>query len=164
VVPLQALALYAGFRALGAGAVDLYKGVGRPGLAAAVSLVRLATLAPALVLAAHVGIDAVAWTQAALAAVFAVGMQSVALRVIGLSAADLAGALRPALAIALGTAAGAGLARWLVPGTDDVRLVASILFGAALGLAAVWLADAQFVREARALLRRRTGSAAVAAA
>ena len=68
VVPLEALSLYAAARSLGAGAVDVYKGTGRPEIGVAVALVRLALLVPALVLAAHHGgIDAVAWTQAALA-------------------------------------------------------------------------------------------------
>ena len=85
IVPMQALALYAAARSLGAGAVDVYRGIGRPGIGLTIALIRLALLVPALLIAAHEGgIDAVAWTQAALALAFAVGMQIVAARVVGI--------------------------------------------------------------------------------
>lgn len=161
-VPLQALALYAAFRSLGTGAVDVYKGIGRPGLAALVALGRFAALVPALLVAARSGIEAVAWTQAALALVFAVGMQGVASRIVGLSLADLAAALRPALAVAVGTAAGAGAVRFGLPGPEELRLGVALAAGGGLGFAALWLADAQFVRDVKALLTRRGGAPAVA--
>ena len=47
VVPLEALALYAAFRSLGIGSVDVYKATGRPRLALWTSVVRLAAVAPA---------------------------------------------------------------------------------------------------------------------
>jgi lipopolysaccharide exporter len=164
VAPLEALAIYAGFRALGAGAVDVYKGIGRPGIAATVSFFRLVVLVPALLIAASGGIDAVAWTQALLALAFAIGMQAVASRVLGLVPADLWEAVRPALAIAAGTAVGAGLVRWLMPGAEELRLTLAVAAGVGLGLLAVWIADADFVRYAKALLWRRNGRTAVAAA
>jgi PST family polysaccharide transporter len=162
VVPLEALALYAAARSLGSGAVDVYKGIGRPGIGVAVALVRLAVLVPALVLAAHEGgIDAVAWTQAALALAFAVGMQSVAARIVGLGLADLARALRPALALAGGILVGAGLVRWGLTGPDGLRLVAAIVAGAGCGLVALWRLDIGFLQESRALLAAGRGRPAV---
>jgi PST family polysaccharide transporter len=154
IVPLQALALYAAARSLGFGAVDVYKGIGRPGLAAGVALVRLAVLVPALLLAADRGIDAVAWTQAALALAFAIGMQGAAARIIGLRLADFGAALRPAAALAAGTAAGAAAARWGLAGPEGVRFVAAVAAGACGGLAALWVVDVQFLRDTRALLAR----------
>src|SRR5207247_1507547 len=73
IVPLEALALYAAFRSLDA--IDVYKGIGRPGLAARISLIRLAVVAPALWIAAGHDIRAVSWTQAALSFAMVVMMQ-----------------------------------------------------------------------------------------
>jgi PST family polysaccharide transporter len=157
IVPMQWLALYAVARSLGSGAVDVYKGIGRPGIAAAVSLLRLAVLVPALLIAAPHGIDEVAWTQAALALVFAILMQAVACRVIGLSVPALGAALRPAAAVAVGTAAGAALARWGLGGPAAVHLAVAATAAAIGGLAALRLADAPFLREVRALLQNARG-------
>ena len=52
IAPLVALALYASCRAIGVGANDVYKAIGRPGLSLWISLVRLAVLVPALWLGA----------------------------------------------------------------------------------------------------------------
>ncbi len=158
VVPLEALSLYAAARSLGAGAVDVYKGIGRPGIGVSVALLRLALLVPALVLAAHHGgIEAVAWTQAGLALAFAVGMQSVAARVVGLALADLARALRPALALGGGIVVGAGLVRWGFSGPDGMRLVVSVVAGAGCGLAVLWRVDIGFLQDSRALLAAGRG-------
>ncbi len=163
VVPLQALSLYAAARALGAGAVDVYKGIGRPALGVGVALVRLALLVPALLLAASLGgIDAVAWTQAALALVFAAGMQSVAARIVGLGPRDLGRAVRPALALAAGIVVGAGAVRWGLTGPEGLRLTAAVAAGAAAGLAVLWRVDADFLHESRALLAAGRGGSAVA--
>jgi lipopolysaccharide exporter len=160
VGPLEGLALYATARSLGAGAVEVYKSIGRPEIGAWVAAVRLAILLPALVLVVHSGIDAVAWTQAALALVFAVGMQGVAMRVVGVRAADLLAAMRPALALGAGAAAGAGAVRLGVAGDGMPQLCAAIAAGAAAGAAALWLVDAPFLREVRSLLSgdRRTSA------
>jgi PST family polysaccharide transporter len=160
VAALGALALYASARALGAGAVDVYKGIGRPGLAATVSVVRFAVLVPALLIAVGGGIEAVAWTQAALALVFAVGMQGVAMRILGIAPGELRDTLRPALALAAGAALGAGLVRWGLPGEGAGHLVAALVAGTAVAMAAVWVVDAQFVRDVRGLLRGRRAAVA----
>jgi lipopolysaccharide exporter len=161
--PLGALALYAAARSLGVGAMDVYKGIGRPGLAAAVAAVRLVVLVPALLIAVDGGILAVAWTQAALALAFAVGMQAVAMRIVGLGLADAATALRPALALAAGTALGAGAVRWGLDAPAGAELAAAVAAGAAGGLAALWWIDAPFVRELRAMLASRRPRAVAAA-
>jgi PST family polysaccharide transporter len=163
VGPLEALALYAAARSLGAGAVDVYKGTGRPGLAAAIAAVRLAVLVPALLIAVDGGIGAVAWTQAGLALVFAAGMQVVAMRTVGVTLAELAAAMRPGVALACGAVLGAGAVRLALDGPVGLRLAAALGAGAVVAVAALWVVDAQFVREVRALLRRPARAPAVAA-
>src|SRR5919197_148877 len=95
IVPLEALALYAAFRSLGIGYVDVLKAIGRTRLVFALGLLRLAAVLPALVLAVHFGIVGVSWGQAAVAFVLAVVMQGVATRVLALPVRSLAGALLP---------------------------------------------------------------------
>jgi PST family polysaccharide transporter len=159
IVPLEALALYAAFRSVGNSATDLYKGLGRPGLAFAVSAVRLAVLVPALIVAANAsGIEAVAWTQMALALVFAVLMQGVATRLAGVSWGAFVGALRPALAVGVGAAIGAGAVRLWMPGAEAVRLAFAVVAGGALAVAALWLSDRAFLGEMRSLVRGRAAS------
>ncbi|MDN4643028.1 lipopolysaccharide biosynthesis protein [Arthrobacter sp. PsM3] len=97
VVPLVFLALYAAARSLGAGANDVYKAIGRPGLSIWVSLVRLVILLPVLLYATQWGIVGVACAQFVVAVVFAVGMQLVAANVIELRARELLGAVAPGL-------------------------------------------------------------------
>jgi lipopolysaccharide exporter len=154
IAPLQALALYAAFRSLGIGAVDVYKAMGRPGLAASLSFARLAVLAPALLIAVGSGIEAVAWTQAVVALVLALLMQAVACRVLGLPLSSLGAALVPAAAVALGTAAGAGAIRLWLPAPEWARLAAAVVAGGLAGILAVHAVDRRFLSDARSLLRR----------
>jgi hypothetical protein len=88
-------------------------------------------------------------------------MQSVAARIVGLGLADLARALRPALALAGGILVGAGLVRWGLTGPDGLRLVAAIVAGAGCGLVALWRLDIGFLQESRALLAAGRGRPAV---
>jgi PST family polysaccharide transporter len=162
IAALEPLALYAAARALGAGAVDVYKGMGRPAIGAVVGAIRLAILVPALLVAVGGGVDAVAWTQAAFALAFAIGMQAVATRIVGMSPADLLATLRPGLALAVGAAAGSGVVRLLVTGIGVPQLIAAVAAGVAVGLLALRLLDAPFVAETRALLGRERGPSAVA--
>jgi lipopolysaccharide exporter len=150
--PAQALALYAGFRSLGTGAVDVYKGIGRPGIAAAVSLLRLTVLIPVLLLVASSGIEAVAWAQAVAALAFAILMQTVACRVVRVRISELARALWPGLALAVGVGLGAALGRFGIPGPLGLRLAVSAVAGTGGGLAAVWFADRRFVEETVSLV------------
>jgi PST family polysaccharide transporter len=157
IVPLEALALYAAFRSLGTGANDVYKGIGRPGLALWLSFARLGVLAPALFIATRWGINAVAWTQVAVAAGFAIGMQALAARVLEIPMRKLLAAMRPAAVAGLGTALGAGLVRALVPtgAGDAIRLVLAIAAGGGLGFVALRIADRAALRDLRDLIARR---------
>jgi lipopolysaccharide exporter len=153
IVPLQGLALYAAFRSLGIGAVDLYKAMGRPGLAVLLSFVRLAVLVPALLVAVRSGIDTVAWTQAVAALALALLMQAVAARVLRLPPTAMGRALLPAVAVGLGVALGAGTVRLWLPGPDWARLVAGMVVGGLAGAIALRAADPGVLREMRSLLR-----------
>lgn len=97
VLPLVFLSLYAAARSLGAGANDVYKAIGRPGLSIGVSLVRLAVLLPVLLFATQWGIVGIACAQFLAAVVFACGMQLVAAKVIQLRARALLRAVAPGL-------------------------------------------------------------------
>jgi lipopolysaccharide exporter len=153
VLPLQGLALYASFRSLGMGAVDAYKALGRPGLAVALSFVRLAVLVPALLVAVGYGIGAVAWTQAGIALVLALTMQLVAARVLGLPSIALVRALGPAVVAGAGAAIGAGAVRLWLPGPEPLRLLAGLAGGALACVAALRVTHPFFLKEVRGLMR-----------
>jgi lipopolysaccharide exporter len=155
IAPLQALALYAVFGAVGKSALDLFKGLGRPRLAVSLSFVRLVLVVPALLLATNWGIEGVSWAQAATSFVMAALYQAMALRLLELPASRLFRALVPGTAVAAGTLVGAGAVRVLVPGPDLLRLTAALVAAGALGLGCLWLVDRRFIREVWQLVRRR---------
>jgi PST family polysaccharide transporter len=163
IAPLQALALYAAFRSVGIGSVDLYKGMGRPRLALGLSLVRLAAVVPALLVATRFGVAGVAWAQAIVALALAVLMQGVACRVLGIRPRAMGSALLPGLVAGLAVAAGAGCARLLVPGGDVLRLIATTASGAAAGLTGLHLADRRLAAGIRSMVARGPTSDMVAA-
>lgn len=163
IVPLQALSLYASFRSLGIGAVDLYKGMGRPGLALWLSVVRLAVLLPALLVATSEGLDAVSWTQAGVALVLALMMQAVAARILALPLVEVCKALAPSIAVGAAAALGGIAARLWIPGPALVRLAVGLAAAAVCALLALWATDRNLVHETAALLRRRGASAGAAA-
>lgn len=161
VVPLRALALYATFRSLGIGAVDLLKAIGRPALAFRLSLLRLALVAPLLWVLAGRGIDEVSWGQAAAAALLAVVVQGAAVRAAGVPGAGLLRAVFPAALAGLAGGA-AGLAAVAV--LPDVRLVRVLASGAAVVAVAVGvlaLVDRSMVPQVRSLVTRRRDPAPV---
>ena len=134
VFPLQVLAVYAAFRSLGMGVVDVLKALGRPSLALWASVARLVVLVPALLVATRWGINGVAVTQVVVAMLFAVVMQVIAGRMLGARPAELLSACAPAVGAGIAGAACAAVAAALVPGEDLPRLVVAL---AAAGLAAV---------------------------
>lgn len=157
IVPLTALAVYAALRSLGAGANDVYKALGRPGLAVWMSLLRLALLVPALIVSTRWGIEGVAWAQAAVAGLFVVLMQGLAARVLGVSPLALLRAMGPALVLAVGVVVGAGAVRLLVEGPPWLTLLLGLPAGAAGGLVALRVAAPAFLREATGMVTARTG-------
>lgn len=160
VVPLEALALYGAFRSIGIGAVDVLKAIGRPGIAFALGVVRLVAVVPALLVAVGYGIDGVAWAQAIVALMLSIGMQALALRLLGSGARDAASALAPSIAVAAGAAGVAVLVRAFAPGPP---LAVLALAGAAGLLAAVVIAAAlerEVIRSVLGSVRARGGAGA----
>ena len=153
VAALQAIALYAVFATLAKNAMDLYKGIGRPGLAVALSLVRLVVVVPALLLGASVaGITGVAWAHAGSSLAVALLLQGIAISLLGIPWRRWASAFVPALAVGAGVALGAGAVRLWLPGSDWLRLGVATGAAAIAGLGAVALIDRRFIGEARSLL------------
>ena len=155
VFPLQALAIYAAFRSLGMGVVDVLKAMGRPNLALGLSIARLAVIVPALMAATAYGINGVAVAQIAVALLFAVVMQVVAGRLLGASPTQLLSAFAPAILAGIVAAACAGLAGALVPGGDVVKLAAALAAAAAATGILVGLSPTTR-RELRSVIPRRT--------
>ncbi len=159
--PLAALALYAAVRTVGAGGNDVYKALGRPGISVTISVIRLIILVPALVFATRWGIDGVAWAQVAVAVLFAVGMQAVALRVLGLRARRMAVALCPALLLAPVVAVAAGLLVRL-PLAPPAALAVAVLGAGAAAVGVLATAYPALLKDIAGLLRRRPPAADLA--
>jgi PST family polysaccharide transporter len=152
--PLTALALYAALRTVGGGANEIYKAIGRPGISVTMSVARLVILVPVLVFATRWGIGGVAWALVAVSAVFALAMQGVAMRVLGLGVRPLLVAVAPAFTVA----PAAALVAWLLarlPLGPAAALALAIAGGAAAGVAVLVLVFPAFSRELLALTRRR---------
>ena len=155
VVPLRALALYAMFRSLGIGGVDLLKAVGRPALAFRLSLLRLAVVAPLLWFLAERGIDAVAWGQAGAALALAFVVQGVAARAAGIPPGAVARAAAPAAAAGIaGAVAGAAVVA-VLPDAHLLRALASGIAAVGCAGAVLALADRSIVPQLRELVVRR---------
>jgi lipopolysaccharide exporter len=161
--PLRALALYAAVRSIGMGSVDLYKGMGKPRLAMAMSLFRLAAVVPALLLATPFGVAGVAWAQAAVALALSVVMQAVACRVLAIPARAVASAIVPGVTASLAVAAGAVAAQLVLPGGDAVRLVGAALAGVAGGFLVLHVADRSLAAGVRSFMAGRPAAQRVAA-
>jgi PST family polysaccharide transporter len=152
IVPLEALALYATFRSLGLGPHEAFRGIGRPDLLVRLSLLRLAVVAPAVLIGAGFGINGVAWAQAAAALPLALVMQVVASRVLGIPLRQIIRTLRPAVAVALGVALAMAPVRFLMIGPEPVRLAFALAAGAAGAVLAVALADRRVALEFKRLI------------
>jgi PST family polysaccharide transporter len=155
IAALVPLAVYAALRSLGAGANDVYKALGRPGLSVKISLLRLVVLVPTLIYATRWGFAGVAWAQALAAGAFVVLMQGVALRVLGLRWAALLRALAPGVVGGLATGAGALLVVALLPGPDAVVLAVAVLTGTMAGAAGLHLTAPSLGRDMLRLVKRR---------
>jgi lipopolysaccharide exporter len=153
VAPLVGLAIYAACRSLGAGANEIYKALGRPGLTITVSLLRLAVLVPVLILAARWGVTGVAWAQALTSLVFVVLMQGVACRVLRITPSRLAAAVLPALLCGLAIVLVAGpLSR--IPAPPLAALGCAVAGGLAATTAVLAVGFRPLLRGIAALMRR----------
>ena len=151
---LRSLAVYVAFRALGSPAGDFMKAVGRPGILAALGVVRGLVLVPALVFAAGLGAAAVGATMAGVAAL-ALPAELLIVRAL------TGGRLRDALAAMQdGLVATAVLVTFLVAWTHLIPdsggltlLVGGVVLGAAIYLVAVRMVAPAAVQRALASLR-----------
>jgi PST family polysaccharide transporter len=153
--PLIPLALYAACRAVGVGANDVYKAMGRPGLSFTISVIRLVVLVPALWLAAvHWGIEGVAWMQVGTSLAFAALMQGVAARVLGLRARNLGRAVAPSL-LAGAAVAIVGLPLARLPLVPVAGLVVVAIGGLAAATVVLVLTQRPLLRDLASALRGR---------
>ena len=162
VVPLIALALYAGLRSLSAGAVEVYKALGKPRLGMYTSILRLIVLIPALLLSTHWGIVGVAWGQAIVAAVFVVYMQGLATRVLDIPVMKMVATLLPAVAASAGAVVGVLAIRYTCQPVLGVQLsfALAVLLGTALAIGMLRLCTPSFFAETMTLISKRTKGAA----
>jgi PST family polysaccharide transporter len=152
IVPLEALALYAAFRALGLGPHDAFRGIGRPDLLVRLSLLRLAVVAPALLIGARFGIDGVSWAQATVALPLALVMQWVASKVLGIQFSQILRAFRPALTISLGVAVAMAPVRFWLVAPEPTRLALAIVAGLLGALIALVAIDRRLAGDVQRLL------------
>lgn len=144
---LQALAAYAGLRALGTHAGDVLKAAGRPGVLAAFGVLKAVLIVPALVLAARVDAGAVAVTLAAVTGAFVLLNLAIVSRLLSAGVRPVLAAVRPAIGCtaAVGLVVGvwmrgaAGLPAPLVLG-------AGLVLGAAVHVSFVRLATPEVLR------------------
>jgi PST family polysaccharide transporter len=160
VPALVPLALYAACRSVGVGANEVYKALGRPGLALSLSVVRLVVLVPALVLGAvYWGAVGVAWAQVVTSLAMAVLMQGRAARVLDLEWRRLVGAVVPGLvAGAAVLAVGLPLVRVDLPAA--VVLPGAVLACGAAALGVTALVQRPLLRDLLQVLRRRAAGVA----
>lgn len=153
VEPLVLLALYSACRSLGAGANEIYKAIGRPGLSIKLSILRLLILVPALLYSAHLSIKAVAAAQLVVAFAFVVLMQAVAAKAISLKWREIWAAIVPALACGVAVAVSALLLR-LLP-LPPVAELAVVVLGGVLAVTVTLLCFFRSVlNEVISLIRR----------
>lgn len=95
---LRALALYAGLRGVGTHAGDVLKAAGRPGLLAAIGVLKVVITVPALILAARVDAAAVAAALAVVTLVTVLLNLWVSALILDARTADLVAAVSPATA------------------------------------------------------------------
>jgi len=154
VAPLVALALYAACRSIGVGTNEVYKALGRPGLALSLSVLRLAVLVPALFVGALVwGVVGVAWAQVVTSLAMAVLMQARAAQVLSLPLRELGRALVPGV-LAAGSVlvVGLPLTRLPLPAVLDLCIV--VAAGVAAVAAVLALLQRSLLRELVQVLRR----------
>ena len=152
VIPL---ALYAAVRSLGAGANDLYKAMGRPGLSVWISIARLVVLVPTLLVATRWGFPGVAWGQAVAAALFAVFMQASALRVMRGKVQDLLRAMVPGVTAGCAAGGAALVVVRTLPAADAIVLAVAVLVGGLAAAATLRFTAPGFDRELLAVIQRK---------
>lgn len=159
VAPLVPLALYAACRSIGVGANDVYKALGRPGLALSLSVFRLVVLVPALLAGARYGgIVGVAWAQVGTSLAMAILMQARGARVLSLRLPEVGRAVAPGLLAACAVAAvGLPLLSLPLPAAAILSLV--VVAGICTVVAFLALTQRALLRDLLEVVHRRTRGA-----
>lgn len=151
---LQALALYTGLRALGAHAGDVLKAMGRPGLLAAIAVIKAALVVPVLLLAARSGPVAIALAMTGVTALIILFNVAAVCRLTRLRPAALLAALRPSLLAGAGMAAVLLAWRSFSPaGEGPLALAAAVALGTGTYLVLLRLMNPGLLGEIRRALR-----------
>lgn len=143
---MQAVCGYALAKSLTTGAIDVFQAIGRPGLGAALNVVRISVLVPTLLLGTHWGVLGVAIGQAVVAAVVAVVTLRILSRVIALRTGQLVATLLPALGGAAAAAATVFIVGRLMSGESWGELCAALICAAVVALGVFVLADPKLAR------------------
>jgi PST family polysaccharide transporter len=133
---VQALAVYAGFRALGTHSGDVLKATGRSGVLARLAVLKIVLIVPALILAARFNMMAVAITLAALTSLTGFLNIWIVCRLAKIPLIDVFRAMR--LSLIGGAVLALALLAW--NRFTDLRAGASLAGGAAIGTAAYLIA------------------------
>lgn len=149
---MRVLALYSMLLALSFNTGDVYKATGRPSILTALGAAKLVVAVPVLWVAAGHGILAVAIGHAATTLLFSVISLGIACRVLAVRWRGIVSALRPAFVSTAVMAVGALAAQWALP--QATRLWGTVLTGAVLYVATLWLTERTTVEQALALVPR----------
>jgi O-antigen/teichoic acid export membrane protein len=153
---LQALAVYVVLRALGTHVGDVLKATGRPGLLAALGVVKAVILLPTLVLAGRWSAGAVAASLAGVTALtLALNLGAIVV-LEGVRVADLARAVYPAaMATVLMATVLVGWLLWLPQPGPGLTLAGGVLMGSTLYVAVLALWRPELLRAAFRSVRGR---------
>jgi PST family polysaccharide transporter len=159
---MSALAVLYGLHTLVFPLGDVFKALGRQRLMAAIGVVTVPAGIVAMVLAAPLGLAAMAWARVAVGVLQGAVLFVLVIRTLRLPAPVVAGAIRPAVAASAGVIAGAVAVRLALPGAELAPLVLGTVAAALGGAAALRLLAQDGWNEARELARtlalgRRSG-------
>lgn len=141
VMVTQAIAAYVVFRSLTAGAVDVFKAVGRPQLGVLLGLARLSVLVPTLLLATRWEVSGVAAAQALVALAFVFLTLRVVGRLLGLQVGPVLRQFGTGVLAAGAAALAVATVGWWGGEPDLLLLVAQGAAAVLVAATTVWLVD-----------------------
>ena len=146
---MSAVAVISGIVAIVFPLGDVFKAIGRQRTLVVLNLIQLPTFIAAVVAFAHEGVVPVAWARAVVTLLFALTTFWLVMRATGMRLADVAGAVRGAVAAGVGVTLGAGAVRIAWPDLSAGPLLAGTAAAAVCGYLVVRLAAPDTARELR---------------